>query len=256
MFRLTFLGTGTSSGVPMIGCGCEVCKSADRRDKRLRSAVMIESDATRVVIDCGPDFRYQMLREAVPSLDAILLTHEHMDHIMGIDEVRAYNYFQQSDIVVCATRRVQDTVKRVFSYAFAEHKYPGVPDIELREIVPNTDFSIGDMSFSPIEGMHYKLPVTGFRLGSMAYLTDFNHISDCEMRKLQGLDVLIVNALRKEQHLSHFSLPEAMELSRKVKARRTLFTHVSHQIGLHEAICAELPEDMSFAYDGLKIEFE
>ena len=255
MLHLTFLGTGTSSGVPMVGCGCEVCRSKDQHDKRLRSSVMIESDTTRVVIDSGPDFRYQMLREDVPSLNAILLTHEHVDHIMGIDDIRAYNYFQHSPISIYATQRVQGTIKRIFNYAFGENRYPGVPDIDLHEIVPGQSFTVGDLTFTPISGWHFKLPVTGFRIGNLAYLTDFNFIEDKEREKLRNLDVLIVNALRKEKHISHFSLPEAIELSRKVRPKHTYFTHASHQLGLYETVNAELPEGMELAYDGLKIDF-
>lgn len=253
MLRLTFLGTGTSQGVPMIGCDCEVCSSSDHRDKRLRSSAMIESDTTRVVIDAGPDFRYQMLRERVKDIDAILLTHQHTDHIMGLDEVRAFNYFCRKSIPVWATEGVQSVVRKNFDYAFTEPRYPGAPEITLHTI-GNEPFVVGDMEITPIHGFHLSLPVVGFRVGGVAYLTDFNRIDESEVDKLQGVEIFVVNALRHMRHISHFSLPAAIELARKVGARQTYFTHMSHQIGLHAEQEALLPEGMHFAYDGLCVE--
>ncbi len=255
MIRLTFLGTGTSQGVPMIACDCAVCRSTDPRDKRLRSSVMIESDNVRIVIDAGPDFRYQMLRAKVHTLDAILLTHEHKDHIAGIDDVRAFNYFESKAVPIYATARVQQSVRKDFDYAFSDHPYPGVPEIELREVVPGRPFRIGDLEITPVPGRHYRLPVMGYRIGDIAYLTDFNFISDTEIERLKGLKLLVINALRHEKHLSHFCVPEAVEVSRKIGAAQTLFTHMSHQIGLYADICHELPDNIEYAYDGLSVEF-
>lgn len=255
MLRLTFLGTGTSQGVPMIGCECEVCKSNDRRDKRLRTSAMIEDGNTRIVIDAGPDFRYQMLRERVNNIDAILLTHQHTDHIIGLDEVRAFNYFCRKSIPVWATEGVQEVVRKDFDYAFAEPRYPGAPEITLCTI-GNEPFNIGTLEITPIYGKHLSLPVVGFRVGKIAYLTDFNHIEDSEVEKLSGLDIFVVNALRHTRHLSHFSLPKAIELAQKVGAKQTWFTHMSHQIGLHAEQDALLPEGMNLAYDGLSLEVE
>lgn len=253
MLKLTFLGTGTSQGVPMIGCDCKVCRSEDRRDRRLRSAVMVEDSATRVVIDSGPDFRYQMLREGVKAIDAILLTHQHTDHIIGLDDVRAFNYFCRKSIEVYATEAVQEVVRKNFDYAFMEKPYPGAPQITLCTIAKEP-FSVGTLDIVPISGKHFTLPVTGFRIGGIAYLTDFNHISDEELAKLEGVEVLIINALRHTRHLSHFSLPEAQDIARRVGAPKTYFTHISHQLGLHAEEEQLLPEGMSLAYDTLTIE--
>lgn len=252
MLKLTFLGTGTSQGVPMIGCDCEVCTSADKHDKRLRSSVMIESGTTRIIIDAGPDFRYQMLRENIKHIDAILLTHEHKDHIAGIDDVRAFNYFCSGAIPIYATERVARVVKKDFDYAFSEYKYPGVPEIDLNEIT-GENFTVGDISVTPINGRHYQLPVTGFRVGKLAYLTDFNHIEESEIEKLKGIETLVINALRHEKHISHFNVSEAIEVSRKTEAKHTYLTHMSHQIGLYEAAKHTLPADISYAYDGLTV---
>lgn len=253
MIRLTFLGTGTSQGVPMIGCDCEVCRSADPKDNRLRSSVMVESEGTRVVIDSGPDFRYQMLREGVKDIDAILLTHEHTDHIMGLDDVRAFNYFCSKSIEVWATERVQRVVRKNFDYAFAEHPYPGAPRITLRTI-EEQPFCVGDLEITPIFGRHFTLPITGFRIGPIAYLTDFNHIEDSELEKLKGVEVLVINALRHKRHISHFTLSEATEVARRVEAPKTFFTHISHQLGLYNELEPTLPEGTHLAYDRLIVE--
>lgn len=253
MVRLTFLGTGTSQGVPMIGCDCKVCQSADPRDQRLRSSVMVESDSTRVVIDAGPDFRYQMLRAGVKNLDAILLTHEHTDHIIGLDDVRAFNYFCKKSVEVWATERVQGVVRKNFDYAFAEKPYPGAPQITLRTIGEGS-FQVGEMEILPICGRHFTLPVTGFRIGPVAYLTDFNHIEDEELEKLRGVELLVINALRHTRHISHFTLSEAKEVALRVGSKQTYFTHISHQFGLYGEQEGQLPEGMHLAYDCLTIE--
>lgn len=255
MLRLTFLGTGTSQGVPMIGCQCEVCTSADPRDKRLRTSAMIEDEHTRIVIDSGPDFRYQMLRAGVRDIDAILLTHQHTDHIMGLDDVRAFNYFCRKSIPVWAIEDVQSVVRKNFDYAFTEPLYPGAPQISLHTI-GREPFRIGTLEIIPIHGFHLSLPVVGFRIGDIAYLTDFNRISDSELEKLKGLRIFVVNALRHQRHLSHFSLPAAIELAERVGAEQTLFTHMSHQIGQHAIQDSQLPQGMHLAYDGLVVETE
>ena len=250
MLKLTFLGTGTSQGVPMIGCDCRVCRSTDPRDKRLRTSAMVEDGTTRIIIDCGPDFRYQMLRQGVNDIDAILLSHQHTDHIIGLDDVRAFNYFCDKEIPIYATEDVQKVVRKDFDYAFAEHRYPGVPEMSLHTI-DSEPFVVGTMTVTPIYGLHYKLPVVGFRIGGLAYLTDFNHIEQGEIEKLKGVEVFIINALRHQKHISHFSLPEALEVAAKVGAKQTWLTHMSHQIGLHAEEEAKLPEGVRFAYDGL-----
>lgn len=247
------MGTGTSQGVPMIGCDCEVCRSGDPRDKRLRSAAMVEVDGRRIVIDAGPDFRYQMLREGVKDIDAILLTHQHTDHMIGLDDVRAFNYFCQKSIDIYATEAVQGAVRRVFDYAFTDKPYPGAPQMKLHTI-GNESFEVAGVKVTPICGKHFTLPVTGYRIGDVAYLTDFNHIEESEIGKLQGLDVLVINALRHTRHLSHFSLPDAIEIARKVGTKATYFTHISHQMGLHATEEPLLPEGMHLAYDTLTIE--
>lgn len=247
----------------MIGCGCEVCRSADRRDKRLRSSVMAEHFAdgangpdTRIIIDAGPDFRYQMLREDIRAIDAILLTHEHKDHTGGIDDVRGFNYFQQKPIPVYATERVGDVVRKDYDYAFSEYRYPGAPEIDLHTIDPERSFEINGIQVTPVSGMHYHLPVTGFRIGGLAYLTDFNSIPEREIRKLQGIEVLVINALRHEKHISHFNVEEAVGISRLTGAEKTYFTHMSHQIGLYEEIKDKLPGGIHYAFDGLRVEIK
>jgi phosphoribosyl 1,2-cyclic phosphate phosphodiesterase len=252
---ITFLGTGTSQGVPLIACPCSICNSDDPRDARLRSSVMISIEGKNVVIDSGPDFRQQMLREKVKSLEAIVFTHEHKDHIAGLDDVRAYNFINNWRAQVYCTEQVADALKREFAYAFSDKKYPGVPEIDLN-IIDTRTFDIENISFQPIQVYHLRLPVLGFRVGNFAYITDANVIPEEEFEKLQGLDVLVLNALRREKHPSHFTLEEALEIAHRIGAKQTWFTHISHQLGLHEDVNAELPDNMYLAYDGLKLEVE
>ncbi len=251
--RVTFLGTGTSQGVPIIACPCEVCHSSDSKDQRLRSSVLIEIDDKILLIDSGPDFRQQMLRENVQRLDAIMFTHEHKDHIAGLDDVRAYNYVNKKPMEVYAEHRVAAALKNEFSYAFAENPYPGVPQINLNVIEENP-FFIEDIKVIPIRGMHMYLPVLGYRIGSFAYLTDFNFINQKNIEKLSGVKTLVVNGLRKEEHISHFTIFQSLELIQKIKPKVAYITHISHQLGLHEEVSKELPKDVYLAYDGLQIE--
>ena len=249
---VTFLGTGTSQGVPVIACQCYVCTSADHRDKRLRSSVLVEYDDTVLVIDTGPDFRYQMLRDKVSKLDAILYTHEHKDHVAGLDDIRAFNYKQQKAIDVYATERVQTALKREFSYIFAESQYPGIPQIKINTIANNQCFAIGGANILPIEVLHYKLPVLGFRIGDFTYITDAKTIADAEVEKIKGTRVLVVNALQKETHISHLTLPEAIAFAQLIGAEQTYFTHISHRMGTHQEVSAMLPPGIALAHDGLK----
>jgi phosphoribosyl 1,2-cyclic phosphate phosphodiesterase len=250
--KITFLGTGTSQGVPLIACNCQVCKSDNPKDKRLRTSLMIETDATTIVIDTGPDFRQQMLREEVQKLDAVVFTHEHKDHIAGLDDVRAFNFIQQKHMDVYATLRVQSAIKREFAYIFAEEKYPGIPLINLHQIDLNS-FKVNDIELLPIEVMHYKMPVLGFRINDFTYITDAKSISDHEKEKIKGSKILVLNALRKEEHISHFTFKEAINLANELKVEQAYFTHISHQLGLHDAISKELPQHIFLAYDGLKL---
>lgn len=258
--RLTFLGTGTSQGVPTIGCQCEVCRSSDPRDSRLRTSAMVEIDGKRIVIDAGPDFRYQMLRTGARHLDAILLTHEHKDHTGGIDDVRAFNFvdfpvIHQIDIY--ATARTAACVRKDFDYAFAENKYRGVPEIKLHEFDPNQPFEVKGVQIIPIRGQHSdRFEVTGYRIGQLAYLTDFKQIEEQEVAKLEGVDTLVVNALRWREHISHFTVEEALSLIDRVKPRRAYLTHMSHDIGLHALSADRLPANVQLAYDTLTIEIE
>lgn len=252
--ELTFLGTGTSQGVPIIGCRCEVCRSDDPRDKRLRSSVLIEQKGVRMVIDTGPDFRQQMLREEVRRIDAILYTHEHMDHIGGMDDVRAFNYVMNASVDIYCEPRVEKTLRRVFDYAFQEEKYPGVPEVVIHPIrFEAGEFDVKGVRVVPIRGTHYRLPVLGFRIGEIAYLTDMNRISDEEIEKIKGIKVLVINALRKGDHISHFSLDQALEVIERVKPEKAYLTHLSHQLGLHREMNEELADHVFMAYDGLKI---
>lgn len=257
--KLTFLGTGTSQGVPVIGCRCEVCRSADRRDRRLRTSAMIETGGRRLVIDTGPDFRYQMLRTGVRHIDAILLTHEHKDHIGGLDDVRAFNFVDYPPTVhrvdIFAAPTAAAVVRKDFDYAFAQNKYRGVPEIELHEIDPARPFEAGGVEIVPISGRHSeRFAVTGYRIGPLAYLTDFKTIGEAEIDKLRGTEVLVVNALRFQPHDSHFCVDEALALVRRVGPREAYLTHVSHEIGLHAATDPALPEGVHLAYDNLQIE--
>ncbi len=251
--KITFLGTGTSQGVPVIACDCEVCTSPDPRDKRLRSSIMIEDEGKVIVIDSGPDFRYQMLRAKVKHLDAIVFTHEHKDHIAGMDDIRAFNYRQAAAIDIYATTRVQEALRREFSYVFAEMKYPGIPEVSLHTI-DLKPFVVSGIKFIPIEVMHYKLPVLGFRIGDFTYITDAKTISEQEKKKIRGTKILVINALQIEKHISHFTFTEAIAFAKEIGAEKTYFTHISHRLGRHESILELLPTNITLAYDGLVLE--
>jgi len=249
---ITFLGTGTSSGVPMIACPCEVCHSTDQKDKRLRCSILVQSANTTLVVDAGPDFRYQMLRAGVTHLDAILFTHPHKDHVAGLDDVRAFNFFSGKSMNVYANELTQEVIIREFPYAFTENKYPGLPEIDLHSIDMDP-FIVGDIPVIPVLVWHLKMPVLAFRFGSFTYITDANKIEAAEKEKIKGSKVLVLNALRKEKHISHFSLGEAIELAKELQVPHTFITHLSHQMGKHEDVARLLPEGVSLAYDALTI---
>lgn len=255
--EITFLGTGTSQGVPVIGCNCEVCLSKDKKDKRLRSSVLIRSDrGTQLTIDAGPDFRYQMLREKVSRLDAILVTHSHRDHVGGLDEVRSFNYLQQKSMPVYANRPAAEGIRSEYAYAFSQNNYPGLPQFDLREITPEDSIQVNELHIQAIEVMHHCLPVLAYRIGKFAYITDAKTISEKETAKLHGLDCLVVNALRKEEHFSHFTLQEALSLIERLQPKQAYLTHISHFLGFHEAVNSELPANVRLAYDTLKIRID
>lgn len=250
--KITFLGTGTSSGVPMIACRCAVCTSADKKDKRLRSSILVQSPTTTLVVDTTPDFRYQMLRADVKHLDAIVFTHPHKDHIAGLDDVRAFNFFTGLPMQIYANEMTQEVIIREFPYAFADKKYPGVPEISLNTIAFD-EFTLGDIHIVPILVWHMKMPVLGFRFGDFTYITDANRIDESERQKIRGSRVIVLNALRKEQHISHFNLAEAIDMVGQLQVPEAYFTHISHQLGRHEDINQELPKGIQLAYDGLVV---
>ncbi|WP_342331455.1 MBL fold metallo-hydrolase [Pedobacter sp. FW305-3-2-15-E-R2A2] len=250
--KVTFLGTGTSQGIPVITCNCVVCQSADHRNKRLRVSVLLEMGDKTIVIDSGPDFRYQMLRANVKDLDAILYTHEHKDHVAGLDDIRPFNYLLKKNIDIYATERVQQALKREFSYIFSEVHYPGLPQIDMHTISDEV-FKIGKTEIIPLNIMHYKLPILGFRVHDFTYITDAKTISEETIARVKGTKVLVVNALQHEEHISHFTLQEAVDFAQRIGADMTYLTHISHNLGLHEEVEKELPENIKLAYDGLSI---
>ena len=250
---IEFLGTGTSSGVPMIACQCTVCSSKNKKDNRLRSSILIKSEKTVVVVDTTPDFRYQMLRSNVNHLDAILFTHSHKDHIAGLDDIKAYNFISQRPMSLFANTETCDALRRDFYYAFADKKYPGIPQLDLN-LVDHEPFSVMDIDVMPIKVKHLNMDVHGYRFGDFTYITDANHIDDSEKEKIKGTQVLVINALRKEKHLSHFTLQEAIDLATELEIPTTYFTHLSHQMGLHDEVSESLPKGMFLAYDGLVLD--
>ena len=248
--KITFLGTGTSQGVPVIACDCKTCHSEDARDKRLRTSILLETDGIAVLIDAGPDFRQQMLRENICKLDAILLTHEHKDHIAGLDDVRAFNYKSQDAIDIYSEERVLKALRKEYSYVFSEFQYPGIPRMRLNAI-DDQGFLVKEIRILPVRVFHYRLPVYGFRIGNFAYLTDANYIPEESKEKLFGVKYLVINALRKEKHISHFSLREAVDFIREISPKKAFITHISHQMGCYDVVSKELPQEITLAYDGL-----
>lgn len=251
--KITFLGTGTSQGVPVIACDCNTCTSEDPHDKRLRTSLLLEADNVTLLFDAGPDFRQQMLREKVTWLDAIILTHEHKDHIAGLDDVRAFNYKSQSAIDIFSEDRVQKALRKEYSYVFSEIRYPGIPKMKLNQI-PEHGFIVKGLEIMPVRVFHYHLPVYGFRIGNFAYITDANYIPEESKEKLFGVKYLVINALRKEKHISHFSLREAIDIIREISPKKAFITHVSHQMGYHAEVSKELPKGTSLAYDGMAVQ--
>jgi phosphoribosyl 1,2-cyclic phosphate phosphodiesterase len=250
--KVTFLGTGTSQGVPLIGCDCEVCRSTDEKDKRLRSSVLIEDKEKVFIIDTGPDFRQQMLREDVRRLDAVIFTHEHRDHIAGLDDIRAFNFTMKSAIDVYADENVEKALRRSLWYIFSADKYPGIPEVKMHRIT-GEPFIIGQSKFIPIQVMHHLLPIWGFRINNFTYITDANFIAEKEKEKIYGSEVLVINALRREKHISHYTLDEAIKVIEELKPGDSYLSHISHQLGRHADVEKELPPHIHLAYDGLKL---
>jgi phosphoribosyl 1,2-cyclic phosphate phosphodiesterase len=250
--KVTFLGTGTSIGVPVITCDCPVCLSADQRDKRMRTSVMIEVNGLTLVIDCGPDFRHQMLRQQVMNLDAVIFTHEHRDHIAGLDDVRAFNYVLNKKIDIYGTPQVMEAIRIEFPYIFSESRYFGAPQLTVHKI-DDKPFSIQGVELIPIRALHEKLPVTGYRIGDFTYITDASFISDEELDKIRGSKIVVLNALRNSKHVSHFSVGEAVDILSKLKPEMGYLTHLSHFVGLHEDVNKKLPDFVRLAYDGLEV---
>jgi phosphoribosyl 1,2-cyclic phosphate phosphodiesterase len=248
--KVTVLGSGTSQGIPVIACNCEVCQSNDLKDKRLRSSIMLTIEGKNYVIDTGPDFRQQMLRENVQSLEAVIYTHEHKDHIAGMDDVRAFNFKEKRDMEIFCNAAVETALKREFYYVFSENPYPGIPKVNINQIDINP-FTVGNLEFTPIEVMHYKMPVLGFRIGDFTYITDAKTITQNEKDKLRGTKVLIINALRITEHISHFNLEQALEFIAEIQPEKAYLTHISHLLGKQAEVQKVLPENVEIAYDGL-----
>lgn len=251
--KITFLGSGTSSGVPMVACDCEVCSSPDKKDKRLRSSILVQSATTTLVVDTGPDFRYQMLRQKIKQLDAVIFTHPHKDHIAGLDDIKAFNFLNRRPMDIYADSLTEEALRREFYYAFSDTRYPGIPELNLHTITPEP-FIVGDIPVTPVLVWHLKMPVMGFRFGKFTYITDANRVDESEKEKIRGSEVLVLNALRKQHHISHFTLGEAIDLAQELKIPTAYFTHISHQLGLHAEVESELPEGIHLAYDGLALE--
>lgn len=252
--KIRFLGTGTSQGVPVIACDCIVCQSTRKEDKRLRSSILVELDNYNIIIDTGPDFRYQMLREHVKHLDAILVTHSHKDHIAGLDDVRAFNYLQHEPLTIYANAPTLEAIQNEFYYAFSSNKYPGVPQLELEELVAGRSFTLADKLILPLEVMHYKMPVLGFRIGKFAYITDAKTVSEESRKYLEGVDTLVINALQEAAHISHFTLEEALQFIQDINPKKAYLTHISHRFGTHEYISSLLPDNVFVAHDQLLID--
>lgn len=254
--KIRFLGTGTSQGVPVIACDCVVCKSTDYKDKRLRSSLLIELDGHHIIVDTGPDFRYQMLRDHVQHLDAILMTHSHKDHIAGLDDVRAFNYKQNQSISIYTNAPTLESLQREFYYAFSSVKYPGVPQLDLREIHAGEPFFLFGQEIIPIEVMHYKMPVLGFRIGKFAYITDAKTVSTASRKLLEGVEVLVVNALQEMAHISHFTLEEALAFIKDIGPKQAYLTHISHRFGTNAYIQSLLPSNVYVAFDQLTVDIK
>ena len=252
--RLTFLGTGTSQGVPVIACGCAVCQSQDKHDRHLRTSALVETDEGKnILIDIGPDFREQMLREKVSHLDSILITHAHRDHVGGLDDIRSFNYVQHCKMEIFCNHEARTAIERDYHYIFAYHEFPGLPEANLHEVSGDEPFEAAGVEVMPVKAMHKDLPILGYRIGKLGYITDANHIEPRELDKLRGVDVLVINALRKTKHFSHFCLEEALGVIKEVKPNRAYITHVSHEMGLYAEVNGELPEGVQIACDGEKV---
>lgn len=250
--KITFLGTGTSTGNPEIGCGCEVCTSTDKRDWRLRASVLVETAGKRILIDCGPDFRWQAIRAGVARLDGILITHEHYDHVGGLDDLRPFCHEKGVDIY--AEENVAEAIRTRIPYVFRVNKYPGIPNLILHPINNQDTFSVAGIDVIPIRVMHNKLPILGFRIGNFAYLTDLSYIPEEEFGKLKGLDVLVIDALKKTKHLSHETVGEALENIKRIAPKKAYLIHMSHRVGLHAVIDKELPPNVYYSFDGLVLD--
>lgn len=251
MMKVRFLGTGTSTGIPQIGCRCRVCTSGDERDKRLRASVRVDVDGKTLLIDCSPDFRLQVMPLPFGKIHGILFTHEHYDHVGGIDDLRPFSAFGAVNLYM--EKHLENTLRERMPYCFAAHRYAGVPDIEIKNIAENEDFRVDGISVTPVRVMHHKLPILGYRIGDFAYLTDIKTVPAAEYEKLRGLKTLVVSALRKKEHISHQTLADALQMVRVLSPQKAYFTHLSHEMGLHADVERELPENVFIAYDGLEI---